>query len=445
MASVENRISISDSRVLDLISNGDPDWLRTLRHQAWTTFQDLPMPSTKDEDWRRLDLRGFRWENYQIPSQPTYPPLTDLTDLLEPIRKALSPLSRESVDALLVVHSGRMVFRYLSDDGRRKGIIVDDVRGTTGDRDVHWQTYLHRLIPPSTSKFVAVHAALMNSGTVVCVPERTRLEKPIYLFHWLDEPGSALFDHLLLIARKDSESTLVVHHASPEDLSSGLHSGAVEIYAEPGARVNVVAFQHWSWSLYDFRFLRGRLEDNAYVRWCLANLGARISRIDVHSQLAGRGAATDMLSITVAEQNQHIEHHTNQEHIKDRCRSDLLFKVVLLDRASSVYRGMIRVHPKAQGTDAYQANRNLILSPGARADSMPLLEIQANEVRCTHGATIARLDELQLFYLMSRGLPRRLAEKIVVDGFLKPVVDRFPIPWLNEKIQMLWQRKIAGL
>jgi len=160
--------------------------------------------------------------------------------------------------------------------------------------------------------------------------------------------------------------------------------------------------------------------------------------------LSEPGASTDMLGMSVGSGIQQFDHHTFQEHVAPQCKSDLLFKVVLMDRASSIYRGLIKVHKNAQGTDAYQANRNLLLSPKAKADSMPLLEIEANEVRCTHGATIGRVDELQLFYLMSRGISRRQAEKIIVDGFLRPVIDKVPVHWFGEKMQALLDAKMLA-
>ncbi|MCS7223304.1 MAG: Fe-S cluster assembly protein SufD [Armatimonadetes bacterium] len=443
MSTVDQKLTINDRLSPQVLKDGEPAWLTELRQQAWETFLRLPLPSTKEEDWRRFDLRGFRWEDYHLATPPPYTVVSSVQQLPDPIQSQLRPADADQWAGLMVFHGPRRVFSYLSEAARAKGVLMDELT-TDQPTDIVWQSHLHALIRPDTSKFVAAHAALMNAGVVVVIPPKLVLEKPLHLFFWLDEPGAALFDHILVIARRDSQVTVVLHYASPENLPSGLHSSGLELYAEPGAAVNILCLEEWSKSLYDFQFLRGRLDQDAYLKWSLANFGARMKRLDVHSQLAGRGASTDMLSLTIADQNQHIEHHTLQEHVKENCKSDLLFKVVLLDRSSSVYRGMIRVHPKAQGTDAYQANRNLLLSSNARADSMPLLEIQANEVRCTHGATISRLDELQLFYLMSRGLPKRLAEKIVVDGFLQPVLDRFPVPIVSDKIRRLWENKISG-
>jgi Fe-S cluster assembly protein SufD len=260
----------------------------------------------------------------------------------------------------------------------------------------------------------------------------------------LDAERSSLFDHVLVIADKESEVVVLTHYASPQGEFSALSSGAVEIFAEPGARVFFISLQEWGERVYDFHFVRANIRQDAYMRWVLTAFGGKLWRINCHSRLSEPGASTDMLGMSVGTGIQQFDHHTFQEHVAPQCKSDLLFKVVLMDRASSIYRGLIKVHKNAQGTDAYQANRNLLLSPKAKADSMPLLEIEANEVRCTHGATIGRVDELQLFYLMSRGISRRQAEKIIVDGFLRPVIDKVPVQWFGEKMQSLLDAKMLA-
>ncbi len=425
--------------------NNEPEWLKREREQAWAVFEGLPMPTPRDEEWRRTDLKAFRLSDYVPFAFPTYDGVASLDDLPEDLHRFLHPGAEEgNVAGLLIHHGAKAVYQWLSEEATRKGVFFADILTAIRQRSDLLKGRLHRLIPPNETKFVALHAALMNAGAVVYVPPRVRLELPLHLFFWLDAESSSLFDHVLIVADKESEIVVLAHYASPQGDFSALSSGAVEIYAEPGAQVHFISLQEWGKRVYDFHFVRADIRQDAYLRWCLTAFGGKLWRINCHSRLSEPGASTDMLGMSVGAGTQQFDHHTFQEHVASHCRSDLLFKVVLLDRASSIYRGLIKVHPGAQGTDAYQANRNLLLSSKARADSMPLLEIQANEVRCTHGATIGRMDELQLFYLMSRGLSRRQAEKIVVDGFLKPVIDKVPVQWFGEKMQALLDAKMLA-
>ncbi len=425
--------------------NSEPQWLKEQRQRAWETFEQLPMPSPRDEEWRRTDLKTFRLTDYV----PLYLPERDGVRSPEELPEAALPFLRpgseaENVAGLLIHHGAKAVYQWLSNEAHRKGVLFTDILTAARQFPNLVEERLHRLVLASENKFVALHAALMHAGAFVYIPPRVRLELPLHLFFWLDAERHALFDHVLIVADKESEVIVLAHYASPQGEFEALASGAVEIYAEPSAQVHFISLQEWGNRVYDFHFVRANIRQDAYLRWCLCAFGGKLWRINCHSRLAEPGASTDMLGMSVGTGVQQFDHHTFQEHVAPNCRSDLLFKVVLMDRASSIYRGLIKVHKNAQGTDAYQANRNLLLSPKAKADSMPLLEIEANEVRCTHGATIGRVDELQLFYLMSRGLSRRQAEKIIVDGFLKPVIAKVPVQWFGEKMQALLDAKMLA-
>jgi len=425
--------------------NGEPGWVQELRRKAWEVFEQTPMPTPKDEEWRRTDLKAFKLSEYAPISLPSYDGIPSVDALPDELQRFLHPRAEEgNVAGLLVHHGAKAVYRWLSEEAESKGVIFADMATALREHANLLSDKLHQLVPPNETKFVALHAGLMNAGAFLYVPPRVRLELPLHLFFWLDAERTSLFDHLLIIADKESEVVVMAHYASPQGNFSALSSGAVEIFAEPGSQVYFISLQEWGDRVYDFHFVRADIRRDAYMRWVLTAFGGKLWRINCHSKLSEPGASTDMLGMSVGAGTQQFDHHTFQEHVAPQCRSDLLFKVVLMDRASSIYRGLIKVHKNAQGTDAYQANRNLLLSPKAKADSMPLLEIEANEVRCTHGATIGRVDEQQLFYLMSRGIPRRQAEKIIVDGFLRPVIDKVPVQWFGDKMQALLDAKMLA-
>lgn len=425
--------------------NGEPSWIQRLRQEAWEVFEKMPMPTPKDEEWRRTDLKAFRLTEYKPISLPSYDGISSIEALPDELQQFLHPGAEEgNVSGLLVHHGAKAVYRWLDEGAEHRGVIFTDMATALRKHAELLNSCLHQLVPPSENKFTALHAALMNAGALIYVPPRVRLELPLHIFFWLDAERSSLFDHLLIVADKESEVTVLVHYASPQGEFSALSNGVVEIFAEPGSHVHFISLQEWGSRVYDFHFARANIRQDAYMRWVLTAFGGKLWRINCHSKLVEPGASTDMLGMSVGSGIQQFDHHTFQEHVASQCKSDLLFKVVLMDRASSIYRGLIKVHKNAQGTDAYQANRNLLLSPRAKADSMPLLEIEANEVRCTHGATIGRVDEQQLFYLMSRGISRRQAEKIIVDGFLRPVIDKVPVQWFGSKMQSLLDAKMLA-
>lgn len=425
--------------------NGEPSWVQELRKKAWETFERIPMPTPKDEEWRRTDLKAFKLTDYAPISFPNYDGVTSVEKLPQELQRFLHPGAEEgNVAGLLIHHGAKAVHKWLSEEAQRKGVIFTDMATALREHNELLANRLHQLVPPDENKFVALHAALMNAGALIYVPPRVRLELPLHIFFWLDADRSSLFDHVLIVADKESEVIVMAHYASPQGEFAALSSGAVEIFAEPSSQVYFISLQEWGSKVYDFHFVRANIRRDAYMRWVLTAFGGKLWRINCHSKLVEPGASTDMLGMSVGAGIQQFDHHTFQEHVAPQCKSDLLFKVVLMDRASSIYRGLIKVHKNAQGTDAYQANRNLLLSPKAKADSMPLLEIEANEVRCTHGATIGRVDEEQLFYLMSRGISRRQAEKIIVDGFLRPVIDKVPVRWFGDKMQALLDAKMLA-
>lgn len=425
--------------------NSEPSWVQKLRQNAWEVFEQIPMPTPKDEEWRRTDLKALKLNEYVPISFPDYDGFPSIEALPEKLLQSLhSAVEKDNVAGLIVHHGAKAVYQWLSEEAKRKGVIFTDIATALRDYPELLNGRLHQLITPSENKFVALHAALMNSGAFVYVPPRVRLELPLHIFFWLDAERSSLFDHLLIVADEESEVIVLAHYASPQGEFAALSSGAVEIFAEPSSQVHFISLQEWGNRVYDFHFVRANIRRDAYMRWVLTAFGGKLWRINCHSRLVEPGASTDMLGMSVGAGVQQFDHHTFQEHVAPQCKSDLLFKVVLMDRASSIYRGLIKVHKNAQGTDAYQANRNLLLSPKAKADSMPLLEIEANEVRCTHGATVGRIDEQQLFYLMSRGISRRQAEKIIVDGFLRPIIDKVPARWFGEKMQSLLDSKMLA-
>ena len=250
--------------------------------------------------------------------------------------------------------------------------------------------------------------------------------------------------HTLIVLEEGAELLFVDQFASPDEQGPGLANVVAELSLSQGSRLQYVELQRWGRSVYSFRSQRAAVGRDANLSTLSVVLGSRMTKSWIDSRLGEPGGNVAMRGIMFADGNQRFHHHTLQDHLAPNTTSDLLFKSALADHARSEYSGLIRVHPEAQKTDAYQANRNLSLSEHARADSMPKLEIAANDVRCTHGATVGPVDQEQLFYLMARGLPRQAAERMIVQGFFEPLVEKIPLEAIREQVRSAVDRKLAG-
>jgi Fe-S cluster assembly protein SufD len=259
----------------------------------------------------------------------------------------------------------------------------------------------------------------------------------------MDSSRAVAAPHNLIVLGANARATVVEELLGDSASETSFHCGATEAYLGPNSRLVFATLQDWGRQTYHYSNQRARLERGAELQWVQTVLGGRRVKTNSYFNLEGEGAQAFVHGFAFGDSTQHFDQHTLQRHVAGHTTSDLLIKVALRDRARSVYQGLIQVYEGAQGTDAYQANRNLVLSPKARADSIPGLEILANDVRCTHGATIGQLDEEQVYYLMARGLPRREAERLIVEGFFEPVLARIPLPAVAQQLREVIERKVG--
>jgi Fe-S cluster assembly protein SufD len=276
------------------------------------------------------------------------------------------------------------------------------------------------------------------------VPKNVKVDLPFRAIRWIGGEGSSVLGRTLIVAEEGAEFSFVEELASPDFGAQTLSVGGAEVIAGEGAKVNYVGIQRWGSGMLHLateRLVAGR---DARITSLNLALGSDVSRVDLQCRLEKPGAHVDMLGLYIAEGTQHIDNQTLQDHIAPHASSNLLFKGALRDAGRSVFRGMIRVHPKAQRTDAYQTNRNLLLSADARADSLPNLEIGADDVRCSHAATIGHLDEEEIFYLLSRGIPKPEAMRLVVFGFFGEVLDQVPLPEVKKELARAIEAKLYG-
>jgi Fe-S cluster assembly protein SufD len=274
------------------------------------------------------------------------------------------------------------------------------------------------------AKLAALHTAHVSSGTFLYVPRNVELSLPLEAFHWLHGANASTFPHTLLVLGENSKVTLIDYFESADDAAPGLACGVNDLYLGQGAQLTYVSIQKWSRNTQAFHINNTTVARDASSKSLMLNLGAAYARSESVSRLAGPGSRSDMLSVTVADGAQEFDQRTFQIHQAPHATSDLLYKNSLDDKARTIFSGLIRVDPGAHKTDAYQKVRNLLLSDDAEANSAPGLEIEADDVRCTHGATSGQVDAEEVFYLRSRGIGKKEAQKLIVHGFLQEVVER---------------------
>ena len=413
-----------------------PAWFRDQQRAAWPKFESLPYPNRKDQPWRFSNVNALDLSSYVIGAP-------------------LSPAQREEVLELSVgleEVAGRLIF---ADDHllRRdplpqkllsSGVILKPLeRALIEHEDLFRRHFMAQPAALGSAKFAALHEAFVRSGTFVYVPRGVEVELPIEIFHWLHAADAAIFPHTLLIADELSKVTVIEHFRSAHPDRAGFSCGVNDLVVGRGAKVNYVCAQNWNEKTLAIQINATTAEREASALSLNIHLGGAYSRFEGLSRLAGEGARSDMLAVSVAHNAQEFDARTLQDHMSPHTTSDLLYKNALNDRARSTFGGLIRVEPHAHFTDAYQTVRNLLMSDDAEANSMPGLEILADNVKCSHGATSGQIDEDEMFYLLSRGIPAQVAKQLLVSGFLNEVVDRLDHPAITEHIHGLIEAKFA--
>jgi Fe-S cluster assembly protein SufD len=302
---------------------------------------------------------------------------------------------------------------------------------------------LTEAVRPSDDIFAALHAAFWTGGTLLYVPRGTKVEDPLFSLVGLADEGRTDFSHTLVVIDDDADATLVRETAgSGRGQSPGLHAGALEVIQGQGSRLRLVNIQNWDSTTWHFSRERALVGRDASLQWTVGGLGSRLAKVNQEVALTGPGATAQVNGVMFTTGRQHLAYFTRQDHIAPHTTSDLLYKAGLKDRSRIVWKGMIRVEKDAQRTDAYQKNDNLVLSATARADSIPGLEIEANDVRCTHGATAGRVDEEMIFYSQARAIPRDTAIRLIVEGFFANVYDRITLEPVQETLRQAVAAKL---
>jgi Fe-S cluster assembly protein SufD len=412
--------------------------LSAYHRHAWEVYDRLAMPAVSEEAWRRTDLRLLPAASFRLPVLDAF---RDLAPVPEELLKPLTA-ERHGGQVILLPGGARATLDHAL---AAKGVIFTDLRSAEMEHPQLVTRMAGELVRPEEGKFAALAGAFSQTGVVLYVPKGVIVEQPLNSLMWGPGPGLAHLSHILIWVDEGASVTYVHESASPEQNGTSMHAGIVEIKVGDEASLKFVELQSWGRQVWNFSHERVSVGAHASLDWIFGAVGSHLTKNFSELDLVGEGATGRMSGFFFADGDQHLDHDTQQNHLARHTSSDLLFKGSLKGASRSVWQGMIYVAPGAQKADGYQANRNLILSPDARADSIPGLEILADDVRCTHGATVGKLEQEPLFYLKSRGIPEREAERLIVEGFFDPIMQRIPFEGVRARFQQAIHEKTAAI
>ena len=390
----------------------EPKWMLARRLEALGVFRDTPAPNRFDELWRRVDLSQFKLD--QIIAGISLGGEGATTE-------HIAPISADELKKLGVV------FVSFENAARDHQDLLDKFLMTEG-------------VKLTDSYFAALHAVFMRGGTLLYVPAGVKLDQPLRTNTLMSPTARTGFNHTLIVVEEGAQVILIEEFKSetpPRPLTgenSAFYNGVVEIILRKGAHVDYVNIQDWGRHTWNFSTERASVGEQSTLHWVMGGIGAKFTKSLIEADMVGANGLALLSGVYFADTKQQFHYDTQQNHMAEACKSDLLYKAALRDSARAVWRGNIRVFPKAQKTDAYQANRNLQLSDKSRADSIPGLEIEADDVRCTHGSTVGQIDEEPMFYLETRGVTKPEARRLIVEGFFAPVIERIPLEETRERL-----------
>jgi len=414
---------------------GSPSWLAARRRIAWDAYEALPMPSsTRDEDWRRTDVSGLHVERF-LPLDSVDPAL--IADMRRQHERA-APDAAFAIDAPAfdpVIEN--------ADTLLAQGVIVTTLEDAASRHAELTQRAL-AAVPVDESKFIGLWNAMWRGGVFVHVPAGVEAQVPVWIAHAAGGADAAVFPATVIVLEEGASLTVIDAYASADGAGTALSDTIAVLNIGRDSRLDYCAVQRWNDETWHIATHRATLGPNAKLRFFGFTLGAKLQKAYWETLLEGAGAEAELRGVCLGGGAQHLDHQSLQSHRAPDTRSDLLLKVAVRDKARSVYSGLIYVAPEAVHADGYVKNQNLMLSRQAKADSVPRLEIRANDVRCGHGATAGHIDDDERFYLMARGVPPEQADALIVRGFMDDVVGRVPYPPLAAWLGRMLDEEISG-
>lgn len=415
----------------------EPDWMRERRISAWQVYESTPMPAL-EEEWRRTDYRHIRWDQASKRNG-----VNGVTMDKVPA-KHLQPLTGDEQGGLLVFVDGQLAHREVADELRAQGIVFADLRTALREHEnLLRQHFMTAAVKADEGKFAALHAALWDHGAFIFVPRHCQAALPMRVICYNSQSGAAL-GHILVVLEENAQATVQVEYASSQSAQHAAYIGATELIVGAAGNLRYVSLQDWNRETFEFSHQRGVVGRDAQLDWVNGVMGSQLTKAFIEVDTVGTGANARVSGFFFADRDQFFDLDTQQNHNAPLTNTDLLFKGAARDNARTLWQGMIKSLPKMQKIDGYQVCRNLMLSDDARMDSIPGLEIEADDVACSHAATFGTLEEEPIYYLMSRGITRPQAQLMIIEGFFDELLQRIPFERVRQRLMREIEAKIIG-
>jgi FeS assembly protein SufD len=436
-------VGFSREAVIELSrQKGEPEWMLQKRLQAWEIYENTSAPLGQRSDLGTLrTLANFKFQEMQ----PYVPSSADAA-LSTVIENSLKEALVDQRSGWLVQHNGSVVRSELSQELKDQGVILTDLETAVREHpELVQQYFMSECVPVASSKYTALHAAFWSGGFFLYVPQGVQIEAPVLAQVWLDAPSSAAFSHTLIVAEPESSVRFVEEYNSNVPTEQvALLSDVVEISARSMASVEFSNLQDLGQNVWNIAHKNSVHESDSSVTFVMAELGSKLTHSTIGAGLKGNGSVGELVGVFFTDHDQRMAIHSLSDHIGLSTNAETLVKGVLTDESRVEFDGMIRIRPKAQQTASFLSAHGLMLSKQARGEFIPGLEIGANDVSASHGATSGQIDEEQLFYLMVRGIPRPEAERIIVQGFFEPVLQRIPLENMRIRLRRGIVRRMSG-
>lgn len=431
--------SLDDPKVFEVHQEQtgiDQDWFKQAQQAAWKQYMEMPYPAGADERWRFANIKNFtNTGSYRTAAQAD----EDATHLVKQSHRL------EKVAGRIILTDDTLAAPvHLDEELAAKGVIYTTLFDAIRKHPELVRKYFMKQSPElGSEKFEALHLALLRNGIFLYVPDNVEVEEPFMAYNWAVADKSALFPHTLFITGKNARASLVEFQEAAHKETENFIIANAHLYADDGSQPSHTIVQNWNINTLSMQLNTNNAQNDTNAKSTLINVGSSHARQEVHGKIFGSGSNVEMYALNVPTGDQEIDQRTLQTHIAPHSRSDLLFKNALMDRSRTIFSGLIIVEEDAQQTDAYQTNNNLMLSEDAEANSLPGLEIKANDVKCSHGATTGRMDESELFYFLARGIPHKKAQELMIFGYFEEIIGKLDNSRVADYVRELVQHKFT--
>lgn len=429
--------SLGDPEVFSVhqdLAGLEVDWFKQAQEQAWTIYNALPTPVRTNEKWRFATLKRFRdLSSYKLATDAP----ADSANIIEKSHRLQNVAGR-----MIIADDNLLTDIELDPEVAAKGVVFTTLQDAIRNHPDLVKEYFMQQSPElGSEKFEALHVALLRSGVFLYVPDNVEIENPFVAYNWAVEDMGALFPHTLFVSGANSKATLIEFQEGTGSDTEHLVIANAHLFAGAGSKPNHTIVQNWNLNTLSLQLNTNNAQRDTESTSTLINVGSAQARQEIHGKIFGSGSNIELNALNVPSGNQEFDQRTLQSHVAPNSRSDLLFKNALAEKSRTIFSGLIIVEDDAQQTDAYQTNNNLMLSDTAEANSLPGLEIKANDVKCSHGATTGKIDDSELFYFLARGIPRNKAQELMVFGYFEEIIQKLNNDELADYVRDLVQNK----